>query len=193
MIHDAEIDGHLSAALSLVNDNLVKIPPSMLPWHQASSDFELAKLALGLLSSPASQPALDSSEIAHTPLRLSPLAKPRSYAYAVHQTDHPNVEARPPITTRLLLYRRKDRSVNILTLLEADYSVALALELSSLNRVPLTATELLLELAELRDIDNVVQFVEQGLKILTRLNDLGLLLRATTEEKAKREAFDHNT
>jgi hypothetical protein len=162
----------------------------LLPFHQALIAFETCKSQLALAARPRCHRQVASSDLAHAPLFLSPRAWPRLYNYAV-QLGSEEEGTRRPCRTWLLIYCAEDNSVQWLKLRAATYTLVLALELAAAEQCPLSATELLIELAEFFDTDNAQQFVEQGLKLLCRLNELGLIEGAAEELQSVREAQAH--
>ena len=163
----------------------------LLPFHQALIAFETCKSQLALAVGPRCHRLVESSALAHAPVLLSPRACPRVFHYAVHVGSE-DAGTRGPCRTWLLIYCAQDNSVQWLKLQATTYALLLALQLASADQCPLTATELLIELADSCDTDNVTQFVEQGLKLLCRLNELGLIEGAAEESQSVGEARAHN-
>ena len=118
--------------------------------------------------------SLEVSQLAHTPLMLASYTRLMNFDYAVHRSSH-KTGYRKPRPTRLLLYRSEKSCVQHLELDEPAYAMTLAMKLASQQNHGLAATELLMDLADYYDTDEVVQFVEQGLKLLAGLNNLRLL------------------
>jgi hypothetical protein len=162
----------------------------LLPFHQALIAFETCKSQLALATGPRRYWQVDSSDLAHAPLLLSPRALPRVYNYAV-QTGSKQAGTRGPCRTWLLIYCTGDNSVQWLELKTAMYTLVLALQLATAEQCPLGATELLMELADIFDTDDAQQFVEQGLKLLCRLNELGLIEGACEGPQSVRDAQAH--
>ena len=171
---EADARHYLEATLESMPCSTGRAQHEVFPLHQALVAFELIKSQLALASTPCNATRLDNSELAHAPVMLSPLAWPKAYDYAVHRRSNES-RTRGPNPTWLLIYRGENKTVKYLELQETTYTLLQALKLASVDQCPLVATELLLELAEYHDTDNVVLFVEQGLKLLSRLNELGLV------------------
>jgi hypothetical protein len=180
---------YLRAALAATAVEAAPADP-LLPFHQALIAFETCKSQLALVAEPRRYRHVDSSDLAHAPLLLSPRAWPRVYNYAV-QHGSKDAGTRGPCRTRLLIYCTGDNSVQWLELKTAMYTLVLALQLATAEQCPLGATELLMELAEIFDTDDAQQFVEQGLKLLCRLNELGLIEGAAEGLQSVREAQAH--
>ena len=161
------------------------------PFQQAQIDFESCKSKLALAAISANPWPVESSDLAHAPILLSAQACPRAYNYAVHlgsaDTRSPGVHP-----TWLLIYRAADNSIGWLELKATSYMLLLAFHMASREACSLAATELLIELADYCDADNVTQFVEQGLKLLCRLNEMGLIEGAENELASVGEAQANN-
>lgn len=172
---EADARRYLAAAIDSLPRETGPYTRAGFPFHQALIAYETFKSQLAMAPTPTAAARPDNSELAHAPMLLSPLACPRAYAYAVHRRSM-ETGTREPQPTWLLVYRGEHKRVKFLELQAATYTLVLALKLASEDHRPVTAIELLLELAEVWDVDNAVQFVEQGLKLFSRLNDLGLIV-----------------
>jgi hypothetical protein len=171
--------GYLEAAIALIGATANQRRGTLLPFHRALVDFEMLKLELAMARTPADSNAaakrLENRQLAHTPLILASDTRLQAFDYAVHSRS-PESGTRSPCPTRLLIYRSENKTVKHQELEAANYAMLLAIKLASDEQCGLAATELLVELADYYDTNNVMQFVEQGLKLLGRLNDLGLIL-----------------
>jgi hypothetical protein len=163
----------------------------LLTFHQALNDFEACKSKLALAVFSPHHWRVESSDLAHAPILLSAHACLRAYNYAVHLsgTDTKSDGVHP---TWLLIYRAADKSIGWLELQASSYMLLLALHMASRDYFSLAATELLIELSDYYDADNVVQFVEEGLKLLCRLNEMGLIEGAENELTSVGEAQANN-
>ncbi len=168
-------------AMRLERCSMTDLVRPVLPFSQVMVSFELSKLRLSTLPAPAGTrgygPSLESADLAHSPLLLSKHALPQVYDYPI-QNGAVGLDTNTPKLTFLLLYSVEKGKVSFLELPPPVYTLVLALRMASDNQCALGATESLLDIAECWDIENVVEFVEQGLKVVSRLNDMGLLQSA---------------
>jgi len=150
----------------------------MLPFGQVLVSFELSKLRLSTMPASAGcfsgAPQLKPVDLVDKPLVLSSQALPQIYDYAI-QGREPELDSASPRLTFLLLYRTASGKVSFLELLPPVYTLVLALRMASDNHCALGVTECLLGIAEFWKIENLAEFMAQGLEVITRLNDMGLL------------------
>jgi len=155
----------------------------ILPFSQVLVSFELCKLRLSTMPPSAEYtkgaPQLNAEDLADKPLILSSHALPQVYDYAIQRREQ-ELDLGSPRLTFLLLYRTPAGKVSFLELLPPVYTLVLALRMASDKRCALGVTECLFAIAEFWQIENLDEFIAQGLEVISQLNDMGLLSSDTS-------------
>jgi len=157
----------------------------ILPFSQVLVSFELCKLRLSTMPPGAEHikgaPQLKAEDLADKPLILSSHALPQVYDYAIQRREQEQeLDSGSPRLTFLLLYRTPAGKVSFLELLPPVYTLVLALRMASDKRCALGVTECLFAIAEFWQIENLDEFIAQGLEVISQLNDMGLLSSDTS-------------
>lgn len=166
----------------LAQGQLLSGYPDFLP---ELAHYEWVELALYTLDEDPPAEAIEPDLLADTPLHLSPLAEPLAYEFPVHLIKPDYQPAEPGENPAyLLVMRDTDETVRFFELQPLSFQL-----LHDIRQNPgLIARDWLTDLADQLDIDEIPQFVSNGITLLQSFNEHRIFIKGQVNDRTAEQA-----